>query len=903
MTEELNILFVEDLPTDVELAKRALTKDGVVFKSRVVETEDDFLRELESDLPDIIICDFKMPRFSGMRALALRLAKYPNVPFVLLTSSINEEIAVECMKAGADDYILKDNLQRLIPAIRSAIAKKTVIQEKQEALKELKESEEFKRRLIDSSNDCVKVLDLDGNLLSMNNGGQEQLEIDDITLYLNKSWVDFWKGKDKDAALEAILKAKNGETGKFSGFCETEKGTPKWWEIIVTPINDAFGYIEKLLAISRDITERKKAEDKLLQSEAKTRFILEAVSTGIMIIDQEKHIIVDVNPAAARLIGESREEIIGNICHNYVCPADEEKCPITDLSQTIDNSERILLNKDGKKIPILKTATKITIDEQILILESFTDITDLKKAEEEIYTSENRLRTLVQTIPDLVWLKDTEGTYLFCNKMIERLFGSKEADIIGKTDYDFFDRELADFLRENDNKAMANRGKNYNEEWMTFADDGHRALLETIKTPMYDDQGKLIGILGIGHDITARKRAEESLTEKEKFLNTLLDAIPIPVFYKDKTGRYLGFNKAYETFFGTSRNELIGKTVFEISPPELAEIYNVKDMELLENGINQQYEFQIKTKHALIRDVIFNKAVFTDSSGKVNGLIGTILDITERKQNEEILRQSEATLDEALKIAKLGTWEYDVDSDKFKFNDQFYTLLGTTAEQEGGYIMSPMHYAQKFLHPDDMAMVGIETQKALETTDPNYYAHLDHRIIRADGDLAYITVNIRIAKDSQGRTIKTYGVNQDITERKKVDEILKINQKRFQDSQALGHVGNWEYNIQTQQFWGSDETKRIYGFDPSAMEFTADEVESCIPNRELVHKALVDLINEDKKYDLEFEIIPKDKSKRKIIHSVASLVRDSNGNPQKVTGLLTDITDRKKSEEGIKEAV
>ncbi|MDP1994595.1 MAG: PAS domain S-box protein, partial [Ignavibacteria bacterium] len=282
--------------------------------------------------------------------------------------------------------------------------------------------------------------------------------------------------------------------------------------------------------------------------------------------------------------------------------------------------------------------------------------------------------------------------------------------------------------------------------------------------------------LAIVNDITERKRAEETLIERENFLNTLLDAIPIPVFYKDNNGRYLGVNKAYETFFGTSRNELIGKTVFEISPPELAEIYNAKDIELLENGVNQQYEFQIKTKKDLIRDVIFNKAVFTGNSGKVEGLIGTILDITERKQAEKTLHESDAKLDEAMKIAKLSTWEYDVDLEQFIFNDQFYSLLHTTAEREGGYTMSPLHYAQKFVHPDDFALVGVETQKALETTDPNYYSCIDHRIICADGEIGYINVNIKIAKDIHGRTVKTYGVNQVITERKQSEDELRIRE-------------------------------------------------------------------------------------------------------------------------------
>jgi PAS domain S-box-containing protein len=141
------------------------------------------------------------------------------------------------------------------------------ITDRKRAEEALRKSEEFSRRVIASSQDCFKVLDLEGHLLSMSEGGRKLLEIDDITPYLNSVWVDFWKGKDREDALDAISKARKGDAGIFTGYCETAKGTPKWWEIIVTPIKDAQGNIDRLLAVSRDITERKRAEEDLKRIE------------------------------------------------------------------------------------------------------------------------------------------------------------------------------------------------------------------------------------------------------------------------------------------------------------------------------------------------------------------------------------------------------------------------------------------------------------------------------------------------------------------------------------------------------------------------------------------------------------------------------------------------------------
>lgn len=135
-----------------------------------------------------------------------------------------------------------------------------------------------------------------------------------------------------------------------------------------------------------------------------------------------------------------------------------------------------------------------------------------KLLEEEVQkrlTSEMRLQTLLETLPDLIWLKDPQGIYLSCNHKFERFFGACKKDIIGKTDYDFLNKELADFFREKDKATMDADKPLINEEKVIYADDGHEELLETIKTPLRDSDGKLVGVLGIARDITARKQAEE----------------------------------------------------------------------------------------------------------------------------------------------------------------------------------------------------------------------------------------------------------------------------------------------------------------------------------------------------------------------------------------------------------
>jgi len=163
--------------------------------------------------------------------------------------------------------------------------------------------------------------------------------------------------------------------------------------------------------------------------------------------------------------------------------------------------------------------------------------------------------------------------------------------------------------------------------------------------------------------------------------------------------------------------------------------------------------------------------------------------VEDQKRAEEALRMSEAKLSNAMRMSRAGHWEYDVRSDTFTFNDNFYRIFGTTAEEAGGYQMSSAEYARRFCHPDDAPLVGKETQAALETTDPNYSRQLEHRILYPNGDIGYTSVLFSIIKDAQGRTIKTYGVNQDITERKKAEDEKKKIEARLQQQQRLESIG------------------------------------------------------------------------------------------------------------------
>ena len=176
------------------------------------------------------------------------------------------------------------------------------------------------------------------------------------------------------------------------------------------------------------------------------------------------------------------------------------------------------------------------------------DITERITAESSRRESEAYLRTLIETLLDLVWLKDPDGVYLTCNAKFERFFGAKEQDIVGKNDYDFMSSELAEFFRGKDRAAMEAGRPTMNEEEVIYADDGHRELLETIKTPMLDADGELIGVLGVGRDITERKRIEERLRLSASVFENTAEGVVIT----DPDGSIVDVNHAFTHIMGYS---------------------------------------------------------------------------------------------------------------------------------------------------------------------------------------------------------------------------------------------------------------------------------------------------------------------------------------------------------------
>ena len=333
------------------------------------------------------------------------------------------------------------------------------------------------------------------------------------------------------------------------------------------------------------------------------------------------------------------------------------------------------------------------------------------------------------------------------------------------------------------------------------------------------EAGKRSKVIGTIQDISDRKQAEEALrqaAQENSRLVTAINSAAIGVTISDATqpdNPLIFVNPAFTALTGYRAEDVLGKNCRFLqgrdTDPDTVD--KIRQAIKAERSITVELINYHKDGTSFWNELSINP-IF-DDQGDLTNFVGVQADITSRKQAdierdqllaetqilykertqaEQTLRENEERLSEALETAKLAYWEFDVASQNFTFNDPFYAIFRTTAEQENGYIMSARDYVQRFFLPEDANIVGDEVQKALVTDDPNYIGNLEHRMIRADKEMGHLSVQFRIEKDSHGQTVKITGINQDITERKEAELERERLLREVEEAYRRYVRGEWE---------------------------------------------------------------------------------------------------------------
>jgi PAS domain S-box-containing protein len=497
LKKKLRLLILEDNDADAELIIHTLRRNDFEPEWRQVETEEDFLECLDPSL-DIILADYTLPQFDAWRALEILKGKKLDIPVIIVTGTISEETAVECIRIGASDYLLKDRMTRLGPAVTHALEEKRLRAEK----KASREKIDYQARLLSHVHDAVIATDPRFNLTFWNRSAEKiyGFKPDEV---LGHSAGEILKAPDFGIKRDEDVRQFN-ENGYFSGEVvhHRRNGEPVPIETTIMSFKDERGRIAGHVCVNRDISERLKAEKALRESQSIQKAIL-------------------------------------------------------------DN------------------------------------------------------------IPDMAWLKDLEGRFLAVNRAFGDTYGLRPEEIVGKTDRDIWPSELAGKYRKEDQEVI-NKGRRLKvEESLVSSSTGKMILIETIKTPLFNESGRITGTAGIARDITERKRMELALRESEATCRELLETLEGGILSFDTEGRILFVNARLTWMLGYEPGELSGKKIQDFLTGKEQENFLI-----LLGGLRERRRYKIpgelpRKDGSRIR-VIMEISPGSDETGNLTGGIAAI---------------------------------------------------------------------------------------------------------------------------------------------------------------------------------------------------------------------------------------------------------------------------------------
>ena len=558
-----------------------------------------------------------------------------------------------------------------------------------------------------------------------------------------------------------------GKTVRWEWYSSKNRKT---YDLIDTPLRNADGTISKL-EIFRDITERKRAEEALRESEEQYKDIVENARVAIC-VDDENGIVTYFNQEFADLFGYSIEEMKRQ-SHKTLVHTDDVRIVSESHKRHLQGEKEPSryefrgLKKDGSVIHLEVVIGSVLTDSGSIIgiRNYFWDITERKKAEKALREREARYRAIVEDQTELICRFAPDGTLTFVNDAYCRYFGKRREELIGhscmslipKEDRALVRTEFASLSPENPTATYEHRVLLPGREigWNQWSD---RAI--------FDEQGHLVEFQSVGRDITKRKQAEETVRESEERFRTIFESAKDSIFIKDTTLKYTQVNPAMEHLFGLPASKLIGLTDEELFGKETAAHIRQSDSRVINGEIFE--EVDTKSVNGTPRTFHVIKAPMRDNSGEVIGLCGIARDVTERKRAEEALRQSEERLQLALKSAEIGFWDLNFKTGEVIRSGRWAEMLGYTLDELEPHV----RVWRNMLHPDDLPTVDRIGQAHEDGKTP--ICRLEHRMRTKSGEWKWVLNQGKvIERDSTGAPVRATGVHVDINERKRAEETLQ----------------------------------------------------------------------------------------------------------------------------------
>jgi len=777
MTGSLSLLVIEDSESDADLIVRMLQKAGYDVRSERIEEAGQMRAALTRQSWDAVICDYSLPQFDAPSALALLQQAGLDIPFLIVSGAIGEDTAVAMMKSGAHDYLMKNNLTRLAPAVEREIREAEVRRERRVAEGVISRL----AAIVESSEDAIIGKTLDGIVVNWNPGA-EKLYGYAAAEIVGRSISLLIPPDRPDELARVLAKIKRGEVvSHFETKRQKKDGKVIDVSLTVSPIKDAAGQIMGASSIARDITVRKRAEDDVLQAKEDWERTFDAVPDLIAILDTE-HRIVRANRSMAARLGMTLNKCIGQKCYAVVHGTSEPLafCPHTQL--LADGCEHAAEVREDRLCGDFFESVSPLRDSKGELIGSVhvaRDITERKRAEEALRHSVSLLRATLESTADGIVVVDLQGRIVDFNERFIRMWrfpkdmiseGKRRDLITAGHSLQTFQSVLEQL--KNPEGFVAKVQKLYAHPEVTGFDmlefkDGR--VFERYSLPQCIE-GRPVGRVWSFRDVTGRKLAEEALRASEERYRLLFNSSHDALLVADGPGadglpgRVIEVNDVACERLGYTREELLQKNLSDIDAPEIVPLIPAI-MEKLKDKSHALWEGVHIAKDGRRVSVEVSADLF-ELNGKQT-ILSSGRDISERRQAEEKLRESEERFRQIFEEGPNGMAIVDGDYRYVQANAAFCKMLGYAEPELASLTFKDV------THPDHVKQDEAFIERLLRGDIPVY--RTEKRYIRKDQQVVWGSTVATVIRDKQGRALYYLVMVQDITERKRTEQAIRAS--------------------------------------------------------------------------------------------------------------------------------
>lgn len=801
----LRVLIVEDSENDAALLLRELRRGGYEPDYERVDTPEDMERALAGDGEpwELVISDYFMPRFRAPEALALLRRLGHDTPFIVVSGKVGEELAVEAMRSGAQDYITKENMTRLNAAIERELREAEERRERRRAEEALSRSENRFQRLVEQAADAIFVYEPDGCFLDVNRRACESLGYTREEL-LEMSVPDI----EVDYAPEELRELRRS---LVPGTPITIEGTHRRKDGTTFPVEVRVSLLESegrklILTLVRDVTERKEAEKRIRETETRYKALVEQIPAVTYI----QNPIESANPKAVTYMSPQYEAMLGyryesgtineerwlGILH----PEDRERVLAeearTDATGEPFSVEYRAIAADGRVVWVRDQAVLVRDEEgKPLYWQGVQyDITDQKRVEENLRESEERYRTFISQSTEGIWrieleeplsLESTDqemvehayrhGYLAECNDAMARMYGYEHAEeLVGARLGDLLpvsEPENLDLLM----RFVRSGCRLTDAESREFDREGNaRTFLNNLNGIV--EGGMLVRIWGTQRDITERRRIEVALQQAEEKYRGIFENSVEGIFQTALDGRLLTANPALARMLGYESPEEMLRTVTDVgrqvyaNPQQRREFLRI----LRKDDVVSGYEIRALRKDGSEVLLSLNARMIRDETGEFVAAEGSAENITERKRAEEELRESEERFRATFDQASVGFLQVGLEGEWLRFNDKFCDIIGYSREELSQIsvfdLITPEDFERDFERGVNML--------AGEIQDYNE----EKLVIGKDGRQVWINLTVSLVYGVDDEPRYFIAVAEDISERKWAEEELRLRERAIDAS-------------------------------------------------------------------------------------------------------------------------